>query len=178
MLAVARLVDYRVSCEGRTIVATEEWQAEAEGIREAVRQLAPRGRRRRYAPARRERIVRYLEVGAAGGMKREALAEAAGVPLETTDRWRRLATGATGDTAVNGLVAVQVKEGALRNDDRRLVVVTPAGFRLEGLARIFLSVEVTPPATAPAGDPRQGFPRARSAFRESRFRSGSADPVP
>jgi hypothetical protein len=114
-------------------MATDDWQVEAEAIRDAVRQLAPSGRRRRYAPALRERILQYLALEVATGRSREELAEAAGVPLKTTDRWRRLAGGATGDRGVNGLVAVTIKAGARRDDERRLVVVTPAGFRVEGL---------------------------------------------
>lgn len=111
-----------------------EWNAEAEAIRAAVMELEPVGRRRRYSAALRERILRYVRDGEAAGGERRELSEAAGVPAKTVDRWYLKARRAARAGAGGELVAVRIAAAAKGVEKGlRLVVVTPAGFRLEGL---------------------------------------------
>ncbi len=113
-------------------MTAEELTAEGARIQEVMRGLEPKGPLRRYAPELRERIVQYLEAGAATGARRDDLAVAAGVPAKTVARWmrrrrsegvRRIAIGAQ-------LVRVSI---AAQQSNPGLSVVTPTGIRLEGL---------------------------------------------
>lgn len=116
------------------MTAGSEWSAEAEAIRAAVMELEAVGRKRRYSAALRERILQYVREWETAGRERCELTEAAGVPLKTVDRWCLKARRAASQGSAGSLVAVHVATGT-RGGSRgpALAVVTPAGFRLEGL---------------------------------------------
>lgn len=115
-------------------MTTEELAESAAAIRETVGRLEPVGRRRRYGAQLREEILRYLEAGSARGRSPEELTAAIGVPVKTAARWRLQRRRGGGQVMAGSAAIVPV---SLRADGAKprtgLVVVTPAGVRLEGL---------------------------------------------
>jgi hypothetical protein len=116
----------------------DEWQREAVGIREAISRLEASGPKRRYDRELREQIFEYTERWQRLGVSRPRLAEAAGLSIKTVDNWRRAARKSTTATATamtaKAPVAVRIRED--QHDSRRpggVVLVTPGGYRLEGL---------------------------------------------
>jgi len=114
---------------------TEELATEAAGIRAAIVQLESVGGQRRYSQQLQERIVSYLEAGASAGQRREDLANAAGVPVKTTDRWIRHRRRDGVAVEAKSLAPVRVAvEGAGRERVKRgLVLVSRNGVRVEGI---------------------------------------------
>jgi len=114
----------------------DEWQTEAVGIREAISRLEASGPKRRYDRELREQIFEYTERWQRLGVSRPRLAEAAGLSIKTVDNWRRAARKSTAATATTAKAPVAVRIREDHRDSRRpggVVLVTPAGYRLEGL---------------------------------------------
>jgi len=86
-----------------------------------------RGRGRRYATELRDRIARYVAVRRDFGLSWDSLSAELGIPAETMRRW--LQPTDAGDA--RALVPVEVVDSAA--EPRTVAVVSPTGWRLEGL---------------------------------------------
>lgn len=115
-------------------MTADELAESAAAIRGKVESLEPVGRRRRYGAELRGEILSYLEAGAAEGRSWEELTAAIGVPVKTADRWRLKRRRGRGEGGAQAMRLVPVAVRSERTKPQRgLVVVTPAGMRLEGL---------------------------------------------
>ena len=86
-----------------------------------------RGRGRRYPASLRERIERYVTARREFGYSWDSLSAELGIPAETMRRWQQDSRGETGAT----LVPVEVVDAVVA--ERTVAVVSPSGWRLEGL---------------------------------------------
>ena len=113
---------------------------EAKLIRRSVEQMRP-GRGRKYTPALRHRIMRWLERAGQAGMSDSACSEATGVPAERFAVWRaeqaesavpfELPLELSVEAVSKELVPIEVSPSILIAAG--LVFATPRGFRVEGL---------------------------------------------
>jgi transposase-like protein len=96
--------------------------------RRLLREFAARerGRGKPYPAALRERATRWARRQAEGGASLRAIATTLGVHSESVRRWLQ------GTTAAATLVPVEVVAGPA--EAGTVVVVSPAGFRVEGLS--------------------------------------------
>ena len=85
-----------------------------------------RGRGRRYPAALRERIECYVSARRNFGLSWDSLSEELGVPAKTLIRWLSDA-----DREATALVPVEVVDAVA--EARTVAVVSPSGWRLEGL---------------------------------------------
>ena len=105
---------------------------ELKGIREGLARMQ-RGRGRRFSPE-----IRRMIAAAAGGLRKEGqswlmIGRRLGLPAETPRRlWLAGARSATGGSGAFVPVAVS-DDGAARGVRPGLVLVSPGGFRVEGL---------------------------------------------
>ena len=87
-----------------------------------------RGRGSRYPGELKERVVAFAAGRRQSGVTWETVSEELGLGLDTVRRW---CVGLAGKRRSRALVPVRVTE---RQDTARLVsVVSPAGFRIDGL---------------------------------------------
>ena len=86
-----------------------------------------RGRGRRYPTELRDRIARYVAVRREFGLSWDSLSAELGIPSETMRRWLHSSEAADAPA----LVPVEVVDSAA--EPRTVAVVSPSGWRLEGL---------------------------------------------
>lgn len=97
-------------------------QAEAESIRRAVRAR----KKQRYSPDLKARIVAYARSRRDAGVSQSAVSEEVGVNWSTLGRW-------LSPNSATAMVPVTVRPTAPTREVAMLSLVTPSGYRLEGL---------------------------------------------
>ncbi|MBM4079949.1 MAG: hypothetical protein FJ278_09640 [Planctomycetes bacterium] len=85
-----------------------------------------------YPAALRSKIVEYAGLRRQKGTGSWSVARELGVAASSLDRWLRNASGSCGPRRSKALVPVVVRKPGEENA-RKLVVVTPRGYRVEGL---------------------------------------------
>jgi hypothetical protein len=122
---------------------------EAKLIRRWVKQLRP-GPGRKYTPALRQRILAFVEQAKRASMSVRECSEAIGVPLDTITGWQASQSQPSAqeptvpfetplelvvepEVVAKALVPVEVTPATLQLGGG-LVLVTPHGFRVEGLS--------------------------------------------
>jgi transposase-like protein len=122
---------------------------EAKLIQRWVKQLRP-GPGRKYTPALRQRILAFVEQAKGAGVSVRECSEAIGVPLDTITGWQAsrsqpsaqepiapfetpLELAVVPEVVAKALVPVEVTPSTLQIGGG-LVLVTPRGFRVEGLS--------------------------------------------
>lgn len=96
-------------------------EAEAERIRRAVRAREKQS----YRPELKARIIAYVEQRRSAGASQSAISREVGVKWTTLRRW-------LSKKPSTALVPVQVRDSVAESSPR-LTIVSPSGFRLEGL---------------------------------------------
>lgn len=107
---------------------------EAKAFRRAVQshQRQRAGKAIRYGPELRRGAVDFVRSARAEGVSLLQCSRLLGVGYKSLHRWARAEAGAT----ASALRPVEIAVGAeVTGCDDRLVLVTPGGFRIEGLAR-------------------------------------------
>ena len=104
-----------------------------QGIKQVRRELARvaravPGRSRRYPEPLRRAAVEVLRHGRAQGLGLRAVARQLGVSAETLKYWARGDRG-----TIRPVVQVAEDQSGGGERDQQLVLVTPAGYRIEGL---------------------------------------------
>jgi transposase len=95
-----------------------------------------RGRGTRYPSAERTRLLRIARRRRAQGWSWSRIGDALGLPGETLRWWsqRRAKTGAVPAARGGAMVPVTIVPGPERNEAMPLALITPSGWRIEGLS--------------------------------------------
>jgi transposase-like protein len=107
--------------------------AEGKKLRTEIAALRP-GRRRRYSPELRGRILDWVEQGLEEGASETACGEALGIPMHRFGEWRREERAREHEAATTevAFVPIETTVDALVGHGA-LVLVAPSGDRVEGL---------------------------------------------
>ncbi len=108
-------------------------QREGGQVQAAIAALGRRGAKKRFPDGIREMAVAYVHRGRQAGWSWRRLSEACGLSSESLRRWT--AEAAVQPSALALVPVSVVPEPAVAQDvDRGLVLVSPRGYRLEGLS--------------------------------------------
>lgn len=104
----------------------------AEGFREAITQLGPRGRTTPYPRNLREEAVGYAQERRAQGATWRSIAQELGLGVDSLTHWARGSRGSKKEAAFRQ-VKLKPSEGPAKTGGTVLVVHGPGGVRVEGL---------------------------------------------